>query len=315
MSKQRSELYKASGLKGPNVIKERQNIRRIQALELQQKRKWDLTALARRLTTTENDNSDENDLSAGSEDDHKYKKDSSNSTDQAMEIEGSSKNSGGKRKRKYVLMIPEQIEEMPNQLHDMWLAIACPEGQRCIVTSSNGSTVCCDPFGNLLFRFSTLLPAGYPTTSRPRDHCILDCVYITSSKTFYVIDMMSWGGHPIYDCTAEFRIEFWKTSRLSELASEVDRVKNVAPKLATEYRFLPAPTVRCQNHMLATLINSNPSELFEVGNNNTNNSESRNIPRLDGLLLLHCEARYIPGISPLSCWIPQSALGQLIHKA
>ena len=31
------------------------------------------------------------------------------------------------------------------------------------------------------------------------DYSILDCIYHEQSRTFYVLDVMCWRGHPVYD--------------------------------------------------------------------------------------------------------------------
>lgn len=32
------------------------------------------------------------------------------------------------------------------------------------------------------------------------DYTILDCIYSEVSQTYYVLDVMCWRGHPVYDC-------------------------------------------------------------------------------------------------------------------
>lgn len=58
--------------------------------------------------------------------------------------------------------------------------------------------------------FESNLPAGGSNYkgNKTTDYCILDCVYDQTTFTFYVLDMMCWKGHPIYDCDTEFRLVY-----------------------------------------------------------------------------------------------------------
>jgi len=31
-------------------------------------------------------------------------------------------------------------------------------------------------------------------------YCILDCIYNEAKQTYYILDVMCWRGHPVYDC-------------------------------------------------------------------------------------------------------------------
>lgn len=31
-------------------------------------------------------------------------------------------------------------------------------------------------------------------------YCILDCIYNEAEQTYYILDVMCWRGHPVYDC-------------------------------------------------------------------------------------------------------------------
>ena len=156
-----------------------------------------------------------------------------------------------------------------------------------------GRTVCRDPRGKSIFEFPSLLPGGHQSCSRLHSYCILDCIYISSSGVFYVLDVMCWGGHPVYNCATDFRVEFWRLSKLSELDAEVASMKHIAPHLVT-YRFLPAPLLNCQTLQFSQLTATSPAQLFSTINDP---------PPLDGLLLLHKAAHYRPGVSPLACWV------------
>ncbi len=34
----------------------------------------------------------------------------------------------------------------------------------------------------------------------PADYTILDCIYSEVDRTYYILDVMCWRGHPVYDC-------------------------------------------------------------------------------------------------------------------
>jgi len=56
--------------------------------------------------------------------------------------------------------------------------------------------------------FESVLPAGANSYkgNKTTDYCILDCIYDQTKFTYYVLDLMCWKGHPIYDCDTEFRL-------------------------------------------------------------------------------------------------------------
>eukprot|EP00270_Netrium_digitus_P000033 TRINITY_DN10038_c0_g1_i1.p1 TRINITY_DN10038_c0_g1~~TRINITY_DN10038_c0_g1_i1.p1 ORF type:complete len:505 (-),score=118.78 TRINITY_DN10038_c0_g1_i1:50-1564(-) len=114
------------------------------------------------------------------------------------------------------LMNPEWMIDVPPRLETDWYVLARPEGKRCLVVSSNGMTISRLRNGRVLHRFPSFLPNG----ARTRDvaaashvYCILDCVFHEADQTYYVIDLMSWRGYSLYDCSYEFRL-FWLTSKL-----------------------------------------------------------------------------------------------------
>ena len=45
---------------------------------------------------------------------------------------------------------------------------------------------------------------------------VLDCVFNEPLKTFFILDVMCWQGHPFYDSDTEFRF-FWSQAKYSEL--------------------------------------------------------------------------------------------------
>ena len=154
--------------------------------------------------------------------------------------------------------------------------MARPEGQRCIVESSEGRTTSRARNGALIHRFKSPLPNGSSATGasqvgtwtyqvlshslhlyscmqpmaaevhqqlRPEDpssccwSCqphlpatpvrlspgclqsptLLDCIFHEPANTYYVVDVLSWNGCDLSDCTLECRLAFWVHSKLAEL--------------------------------------------------------------------------------------------------
>lgn len=106
------------------------------------------------------------------------------------------------------LMMPEDLIELPIDLKWNWLATPLPQnGIRCYIYTSNGTTWARKSDGTALFeeRFETALPNGSKKTRKGQLECQLDCVFLESVKTFYVLDIMLWAGYAYYDCEASFR--------------------------------------------------------------------------------------------------------------
>ncbi|KAJ1676851.1 hypothetical protein EV182_007382 [Spiromyces aspiralis] len=119
---------------------------------------------------------------------------------------------------------------------------------------------------------------------------------------------MSWGGHPVYDCPAEFRIEFWRASKLAELDADIKAKSNsIRPDSdLINYKFVAAPVVSCRPSALAEILRS---QGLQQGGEAPDPSAN-----IGGLLLVHRQAHYTPGTSPLSCWVPREAIPALIDS-
>ncbi|KAG2487114.1 hypothetical protein HYH03_014227 [Edaphochlamys debaryana] len=126
------------------------------------------------------------------------------------------------------LMQPEWLTDVPPDLAANWLVMPRPEGWRCLLVASRGSTCSWLRNGSPLHRFASALPGGSPATA-PRgggpagggpggagaDFCLLDCVFHPPTATYYVQDLLCWRGYALYDCPAEFRT-FWLATKLAE---------------------------------------------------------------------------------------------------
>ena len=114
-----------------------------------------------------------------------------------------------------------------------------PEGKRCLVISSQHTTVSRHRNGSTLHKFSSRLPNGSraSTAGSGDNFCILDCVFHESDSVYYVLDIMCWKGYALYDCSAEFRI-FWVQSKLAECLQGLQQEQQ-------RYPFVPVPAFLC----------------------------------------------------------------------
>jgi len=217
------------------------------------------------------------------------------------------------------LMLSETMESVPGDLVSEWTCVLCPKGIRSLVTSSSGTFYACKQdvtchvqerrspapraarssprlircfLADLVVRskwdkhdfFFFFLKKKYFSGNHATDYCILDCVYDASTSTFHVLDLMCWRGHPVYDCTTEFRY-FWLQSKLSEVAvGQRSRANPMA--------FVPAPTAACDGPSLSQLVAAASSLPYES----------------DGVLFVHKHAFYTVGVTPLSLWLKADAV-------
>ncbi|KAF9909718.1 hypothetical protein EC991_008199 [Linnemannia zychae] len=119
------------------------------------------------------------------------------------------------------MMMPEPMTDIPADLDTSYYIVPLPIGHRCFVISADGKTTVRLPSGQLLVAaFESCLPAGSSQYrgNRRSDYCILDCVYSSTTRTFWTIDIMCWRGHPVYECETEFRF-WWLRGKLAEIES------------------------------------------------------------------------------------------------
>ncbi|ETV90566.1 hypothetical protein, variant [Aphanomyces invadans] len=185
------------------------------------------------------------------------------------------------------LMHPEWMVDIPSTLvhasvsssrqrefDDGWLVLPRPDGKRCLVIASNGSTVARTVSGSVLKKFPSALPCGSRKTNAGQDqYCVLDCIFHEASETFCVLDVMCWKGYLLYDCTVDFR-QYWLRDKLAETTAAT--ITNANP-----YAFEPVPSYDCTVDGL-------------IAAHATTFSFTK-----DGLLF-YCKAgMYTPGLTPL----------------
>lgn len=173
-------------------------------------------------------------------------------------------------------MLSEWLVDVPSDFEEDWLVVVVPVGRRSLIVSARKTTYAYSRTGAVLRNFPSLLPGGSHRVSR--DYCILDCVFSQGSQCYHVLDVMCWGGHPVYDSDTEFRV-YWKEQKLNE-HNEVSTYSRINP-----LPFHNLPYHPCTKESLAAILAQEPP--FEV----------------DGLLFIHKECRYIIGHSPLALWL------------
>ncbi|XP_054721415.1 snurportin-1-like [Uloborus diversus] len=106
-----------------------------------------------------------------------------------------------KKARKTNLMLSEWLVEVPNDLAEEWILVLCPVGKRCLVISTRGVTKAYARNGYFLQSFQSLIPGGSRKVQDASGgaYTILDCIYVELTKTYYVLDVMCWNSHPLYD--------------------------------------------------------------------------------------------------------------------
>lgn len=179
---------------------------------------------------------------------------------------------------------PEWMTEIPSDMvypvdtcgniRYEWFVLARPEGRRCVVVSSRGTTTSYLENGRVLHQFKTFLPGG-GLNSQNGSSSILECIYYEPTKIYYIIDVMSWNDMHCYECDAEFRF-YW-------LRAKVEETPFICPQFSSkqQYAFLPVPYWECSWHGLLEAYKSTLDF-------------SRN-----GLLFYHREGHYEIGLTPL----------------
>lgn len=165
-------------------------------------------------------------------------------------------------------MIYDWIIDIPNDLEKNWLVAVRPEGERCLVMAHNGRTISRTRNGNILHQFPSELPSGnFKQQQQQASLTMLDCIFIHSTNTYYVMDIIYWLDHPVYDSDAEFRLWFLK-SKLNE-CYQIDKVSHF-----NRYPFIPIQVypVTEQNltHLYQICASSNVSRNY----NNTNKTDN-----------------------------------------
>uniref|UniRef100_A0A667WVW1 Snurportin-1 n=1 Tax=Myripristis murdjan TaxID=586833 RepID=A0A667WVW1_9TELE len=177
------------------------------------------------------------------------------------------------------LMLSEWLVDVPADLDTDWLMVVCPVGKRSLIVASRGSTAAYTKSGYCVNRFPSLLPGGNRHNSAMgKDYTILDCIYSEVDRTYYILDVMCWRGHPVYDCPTEFRF-YWLQSKVQE----AECLSEIAKR--NPFRFVSLQSTDCTEESIQKALTAEYS--FNV----------------DGLLFYHRQTHYTPGSTPLVGWL------------
>ncbi|XP_023223500.1 snurportin-1-like [Centruroides sculpturatus] len=189
------------------------------------------------------------------------------------------------------LMLSEWLVEVPEDLLNKWLLVLCPVGKRSLIITSHGETKVYTKKGFLLNKFSSHLPGGNRRQKfNSSEYTILDCIYNIENKTYYILDVMCWRGHPVFDSETEFRF-YWLKCKTDEVP-EIQVKSNLNP-----FRFIPLLSYSCSYDSIHKVVNS-PLP-FEC--------------QLDGLLFYHKQTIYTGGVTPLVGWLKAYMLPEILN--
>ena len=187
------------------------------------------------------------------------------------------------------LMLSEWLVDIPKDFQENWFMVVCPIAKRCLVLSAKGSTTAYSRSGHFMRQFSSHFPGGSRKTYHGKnEYCILDCLFDETTQTFFILDVMCWAGHPVYDSDTEFRF-YWLNVKISELDHDV-----VAQTKTNPYKFILLQYHSCHVDSLAKVFSSS----WPV--------------HIDGLLFFHKQARYYIGRSPLVLWLKPHMVREII---
>ncbi|NXA41124.1 SPN1 protein, partial [Eudromia elegans] len=189
------------------------------------------------------------------------------------------------------LMLSEWLVDVPLDLEQEWVAVVCPVGKRALVVASKGSTAAYTKSGFCVNRFPSLLPGGNRHNSlNDKVYSILDCIYNEAKQTYYILDVMCWRGHPVYDCQTDFRF-FWLLSKIQE-EEGLGEKSRINP-----FKFVGLQNFPCTSESLCKVLAADYP--FEV----------------DGLLFYHKQTHYTPGSTPLVGWLRPYMLPDILGLA
>ncbi|CAL1544975.1 unnamed protein product [Lymnaea stagnalis] len=246
-----------------------QDTRRKLLLENQKNRRFDFLNHIRKLT----------DGSWNA--DPKFKQESN--IDDSMEVEEKYSKPG--RFYKDQLMLSEWLVEVPSDFATEWITVLCPVAKRCLIVASKGTTRAYTKSGYCMNSFPSHLPGGYRKNVE-KETTILDCLFNEATQTYYILDLMCWNGHTIYDTETEFRF-YWLHEKLKETQS-LQVASSTNP-----YKFIGLPGFRCIQEDISLAVTSAE---FEI----------------DGVLFYHKRTHYTFGSTPLVVWLKPYMLQEIL---
>ncbi|XP_059160053.1 snurportin-1-like [Physella acuta] len=250
-----------------------QDSRRKKLLEIQKRHRFDFVNHVRKLT--------EGDWQSSSQE-----LEENIENEEEMDVEVKLHKPG--RYYKDQLMLSEWLVEVPSDFSTEWLTVLCPVAKRCLVVASKGTTRAYTKSGHCINSFPSHLPGGYRKNA-DKDTTILDCLYSEANRTYYILDLMCWNGHTVYDSETEFRF-YWLHEKLKEFSS-LSSSSNTNP-----YIFIGLPSFHCTQEDIALAVSSAE---FEI----------------DGVLFYHKRTHYTFGSTPLVVWLKPYMLQEILGIA
>lgn len=187
------------------------------------------------------------------------------------------------------LMLSEWLVDLPSDFQENWYMVVCPIAKRCLVLSAKGTTTAYSRTGHFMQKFPSHLPGGCrKTLSGKNEYCILDCLFDETGQTFYVLDIMCWSSHPVYDSDTEFRF-YWLNVKFSEHDHDM-----IAQTKTNPYKFVPLQYHSCHIESLSKIFSASWPVL------------------IDGLLFFHKQSHYHLGRSPLVLWLKPHMVPEII---
>ena len=78
--------------------------------------------------------------------------------------------------------------------------------QRALLVSGQGTTKHFSRGGAFINQFPSHLPGGSrKQRSWKQSHTLLDAIYVETSRTYYILDIIAWNELAFYDCDTMFR--------------------------------------------------------------------------------------------------------------
>ena len=186
-------------------------------------------------------------------------------------------------------MLSEWLVDVPPDLHDNWYFVVCPIAKRCLVVAARGVTTAYSRTGHYISSFPSHIPGGCRKSGpKSSEYSILDCFYDSQSSTYYILDLMCWKGHPIYDSETEFRF-YWLESKLRECDFDLSRQSRTNP-----YKFVSLKRHDCSPESITRIV-SLPSP-----------------HPVDGFLFFHKRATYYLGRTPLALWLKPHMISEVL---
>ena len=120
----------------------------------------------------------------------------------------------------------------------LWSVKVVPYGRRRLLDAQFGSTTLYDKRGRqtnryvcqtfqyltVLFRYWSSLPGGGKKTNMGQT--LLDGIFNDITRTFYVLDVLTWAGYDYNNCETDFRF-YWLQQKMAELGNIKGSIKIV----------------------------------------------------------------------------------------